>query len=204
MSRRAPELLILALDCGTSSVRTAFFDQEARRIGHTTSQRLYRVSYTRDGGAELSPKTFYRAISSCLLKTVRTRRETRSLQNIPIAGVAASGFWHSLLGLGRAGQPITPIYTWADARSGRDARWLRDEFSERAVHARTGCMLRAPFWPAKLCWLRRAEPKTFARVKQWISPIEWIFRELFGAIGCSHSMASATGLYNLRQGKVGH
>jgi gluconokinase len=201
MSRRAPQLLILALDCGTSSVRTALFDEGAKRIRETTSQQYYRVTYTRDGGAELSPKTLHRALSSCLLKTVRMRRETRLLKNIPIAGVAASGFWHSLLGLGRTRQPITPIYTWADARSSRDARLLREKFSERAVHARTGCMLRAPFWPAKLCWLRRTEPEIFSRVKQWVSPIEWIFRDLFGAIGCSHSMASATGLYNLRQAK---
>ena len=30
--------------------------------------------------------------------------------------MAGSGFWHSLLGLDRAGNPLTPVYTWADAR----------------------------------------------------------------------------------------
>jgi sugar (pentulose or hexulose) kinase len=62
-------------------------------------------------------------------------------------------------------------------------------------------MLRASFWPAKLCWLRRTESRIFRRVIRWVSPGEWIFRELFGADGCSHSMASATGLYHLRENK---
>jgi sugar (pentulose or hexulose) kinase len=30
--------------------------------------------------------------------------------------VRGSGFWHSLLALDRAGKPLTPIFTWADAR----------------------------------------------------------------------------------------
>jgi gluconokinase len=35
-------------------------------------------------------------------------------------------------------------------------------------------------------------------VVHWVSPAEWIFERLFGATGSSYSMASATGLYNLR------
>jgi gluconokinase len=75
---------------------------------------------------------------------------------------------------------------------------LRNEYDERKIHARTGCMLRASFWPAKLRWLRRTQERLFKRVVRWVSPAEWIFEELLGATGCSHSMASATGLYDLR------
>jgi gluconokinase len=60
-------------------------------------------------------------------------------------------------------------------------------------------MLRSTFWPAKLLWLKRTRPQLFRRVAIWASPADWIFRELFGIIGCSASMASATGLYNLRR-----
>jgi gluconokinase len=120
------------------------------------------------------------------------------LRKIPIAGVGASAFWHSLLGLDRKGRAITPVYTWADSRCADDAVRLRQEFDEKKIHARTGCMLRASFWPAKLRWLRRTQERLFSRVTRWVSPAEWIFEELFGATGCSHSMASATGLYDLR------
>ena len=58
-------------------------------------------------------------------------------------------------------------------------------------------MLRASFWPAKLAWLRRTEPRLFRRVARWVSPAEWVFEQIFGARGCSHSMASGTGLYDL-------
>jgi gluconokinase len=103
-----------------------------------------------------------------------------------------------LLGLDGKNRPVTPIFTWADSRCVSDAGKLREEFDEKIIHAQTGCMLRASFWPAKLRWLRRTDVRLFQRVARWVSPAEWIFEQLFGATGCSHSMASATGLYDLR------
>jgi gluconokinase len=130
---------------------------------------------------------------------LQTRRASAALEKIPITMFGASAFWHSLLGLDRKGRPITPVYTWADSRCTRDAALLRQEFDETKIHARTGCMLRASFWPAKLRWLRRTRGRLFKRVARWVSPADWIFEELFGAAGCSHSMASATGLYDFRK-----
>jgi gluconokinase len=60
-------------------------------------------------------------------------------------------------------------------------------------------MLRAPFWPAKLMWLRRTQPALFRRAKFWISPADWILEKLFGTNGTSASMASGTGLLNIDQ-----
>jgi gluconokinase len=195
---RRPELLVLALDIGSSSTRSALLDESGRILAGTGASRAYSVRYTADGGAELSPSFLSRASAACLRKTLHARRASQSLRNISITALGASAFWHSLLGLDRRGRAITPVYTWADSRCTDDAVRLRREFDERKIHARTGCMLRASFWPAKLRWLRRTQGPLFRRVVRWVSPAEWIFEELFGAAGCSHSMASATGLYDLR------
>jgi gluconokinase len=192
-----PELLVLAMDIGSSSTRSALFDENGRGLAGTSASREYAVRYTADGGAELSPVLLRRASAECLRKTLQARYASPSLRKIPIAALGASAFWHSLLGIDREGRPITPVYTWADSRCTDDALRLRKEFDERKIHARTGCMLRASFWPAKLRWLRRTQGRLFKRVVRWVSPAEWIFEELFGAAGCSHSMASATGLYDL-------
>src|SRR5205823_4391815 len=57
-------------------------------------------------------------------------------------------------------------------------------------------MLRSSFWPAKLLWLRHTQPKLFARVAHWMSPAEWLQRELCGEARSSYAMASGTGLFN--------
>jgi gluconokinase len=194
---RRPELLVVAMDIGSSSTRSALFDEKGRMFVETSASQEYAVCYTADGGAELSALLLRRAAAQCLRKTLQAQRACPSLRKIPIAVLGASSFWHSLLGVDRKGRAITPVYTWADSRCTDDAVRLREEFDEREIHARTGCMLRASFWPAKLRWLRRTQERLFKRVVRWASPAEWIFEELFGATGCSHSMASATGLYDL-------
>ncbi len=171
-------------------MRTALFDARAQPIASSDASQAYRVRYSSEQGAELDPAILLRATRKCI-------RETRALTNAPLRAIAGSGFWHSLLGLDRAGQPLTPVYTWADARGVEDAARLRKELDEHKIQQRTGCMLRASFWPAKLRWLRRTQPDLFRHVVRWVSPAEWIFQKIWSVHGCSHSMASGTGLYNL-------
>jgi len=199
MPKTRAELLILAMDIGSSSTRTALFNDKARRLSETMASVPYLLRYTSDGGAELSPFVLRRAAQRCLAETLRKHHASPALGKSPVAAIAASSLWHAVLGLDRHGRPITPIFTWADSRATDDAARLREKLGEPRIHARTGCMLRATFWPAKILWLKRTRPKLAQQISNWSSPVDWIFRELFGAIGCSESMASATGLYNLVQ-----
>lgn len=184
---------MLALDIGSSSVRTALFNERGVRLLESSASRKYSLTYSADGGAEFSAVTLLRATQRCVDETLRKRPG-----KLPILAVAASAFWHSLLALDKRGEPLTPIFTWADSRSALDAAQLRAKLSERKIQLRTGCMLRPPYWPAKLCWLRRTNPSLFRRAATWISPAAWIFRQLFGVDASSHSMASGTGLYDLK------
>ena len=197
MRRRRAEFLILALDIGSSSTRCALFDERAVRMRGTEARAEYSIRYTPDGGAELSPTQLYRAALRCVRETLRNRRNSAVLRGVPVVAISGCGFWHSLLGLDRAGEPVTPIYTWADTRSTPDAAQLRAELSEREIQLRTGCMLRAPYWPATLRWLRRTQPALWKRARMWVSPAQWLFRQLFGAEATTASMASGTGLYAL-------
>jgi gluconokinase len=174
---------VLAIDLGTSSARSAVFDARGTRLANSLRQESYALQTAADGRAELDP--------AVLLAMVR-----RLLAKHSANGVGISCFWHSLMGCDGQGRPLTPIYTWADSRCTADAARLRRRHDERELHARTGCMLRASFWPAKLAWLRRTAPQLFARVAYWVGPAEWILWQLTGELRCAHGMATATGLYN--------
>ena len=188
--------LILALDLGTSSTRSALFGTSGERIAQSTAQRGYTLRTSVDGGAELEPAALLAAARSCIAQTMRFYRNERSLRGRPIIGIGTSCFWHSFVGVNAKGEAITRVITWADARCRKDAAKLRAELDEVAIHARTGCMLRASFWPAKLAWLRRVDPKRFRRVKQWMSPAEWLQLTLSGGANCAIGMATGTGLFN--------
>jgi gluconokinase len=200
MRRRAPEFLVLAIDIGSSSTRSALFDDKARMVIGTDARREYAVQYSADGGAEVSPIRLREAARNCVRETLQAHRASH-LRKVPVVAVGGSAFWHSLLGLDANNRPLTPIFTWADSRCARDAIRLRERFNERNIHSETGCMLRASFWPAKLLWLRRTNRRLFRKVARWVSPADWIFEEVFGTSASSPSMASGTGLYDLRAKK---
>jgi gluconokinase len=190
------KVFFLAIDIGTSSTRSAIYDARGERLLETTAQVAYPLMAGADGRAELQPEDLRRAVDAVLAKTFAMWRkvETRGT----IAGVGVSCFWHSLMGLDAKKRAITPVYTWADSRCRDAAAALRKNPGEVALHARTGCMARASFWPAKLVWLKKAEPVLFRRVARWVSPAEWIQEMWCGAANVSFAMASGTGLLDGR------
>ncbi len=186
----------LAIDIGTSSTRSAIYDARGERLLDTTAQVAYPLITGADGRAELRPEDLRRAVSGVLEKTFAAWRKAKARG--ALAGIGVSCFWHSLLGLDAKGRAITPVFTWADSRCREAAAALRKNPGETAMHARTGCMARASFWPAKLIWLKKAEPALFRRVARWVSPAEWIQELWCGAANVSFAMASGTGLLDGR------
>ena len=188
----------LALDLGTSSTRSAIYDAKGQRLLETTAQITYPLITSADGRAELRPADLHHAVTHALEKTLATWRKIKSPAQKEIAAIGVSCFWHSLLGLDSRGKPITPVYTWADSRCRAEAATLRQNPGEAPLHARTGCMARASFWPAKLLWLKESQPAIFRRVARWVSPAEWIQEIWCGSANISHAMASGTGLLDGR------
>jgi len=184
--------LIAALDIGTSSVRAMLFDARGRPVPGAQASVATPLVTTAEGGAEVDPDGLVRAAVAALA-AVEAQAGGRAAQ---VVAVAVCTFWHSLLGVGRGGSPLTPIYTWADARAAGVVPRLRRQFDERAVHARTGARFHGSYWPAKLAWLRQSQPRTFGRVERWMSPGEYLFLRLFGTPLSSISMASGTGLFD--------
>ena len=191
-----PEPLILALDIGTTSSRAALFDITAHRAPSTTTQHDYPLLTSADGRAEIEPGALLGAVRSCITETLQRRRADANLRGRPIAAIGVSCIWHSMVGCTEKGEAITRVITWADSRCRDAAEALRKRFDERKIHARTGCMLRASFWPAKMAWLQRVEERLFARVRQWMSPAEWLQLRLAGDANCAIGMATGTGLFD--------
>jgi gluconokinase len=181
-------MLVLALDVGTSSTRAQCFDDRGRALTGAGARVTYEAAVTADGGVELDADALLaavgRAVDDCLNRLGRRQ----------IDAVGASVFWHSLLGLGTDGRPLTSLMTWADTRSAADADALRQRLDEDAVHARTGAPIHSTFYPARLCWLRRVQPAVFERAALWCGFAEYLALRLTGRLGASVSMASGTGL----------
>jgi gluconokinase len=83
--------------------------------------------------------------------------------------VAVATLVSNVLAVDAEGRPITPLVTYADTRSDPDAGALRRDLDEEEVHQRTGCPLRAAYWPARLAWFRRTQPRVWRDAARWIT-----------------------------------
>lgn len=187
---------ILTLDVGTSSLRAILYaadgESQGSALAHTETQIKHQVHATADGGAELDPATLFTNTGKAIDGTL-----AQLPQGATIAGVATSTLWHSVLGLDRDGNVVTPLYTWADTRAAAAAQQLRERLNERDVHARTGCVLHPSYLPARFTWLAGARPDLWKSVARWVSFGEYLQLRFLGQAICSVSMASGTGLLDV-------
>ena len=184
------------MDVGTSSVRAAFYDFEGRLLPETLVKNERALTPTGDGGAEIDGETALKQVVATIDETVRQidRRDR-------IEYVASSAFWHSLMGVDSRGNPTTKLFGWADTRSTKFTRPLRRRFDEEEIHDRTGAHFHSGFWPAKLLWLRGEHPEAFERTAVWLSFSDFMALRFFGIAVTSVSMASGTGIFDIRTGE---
>jgi gluconokinase len=188
--------LVAAVDLGTSSARALLFDGLGRSVEGAASSVPYEMSTMPDGGVEIEASRLVAIVERAIDDLLARASTLAPASGAKIEAVAVCTFWHSLMGVDAEGRAATPVYSWNDTRASSAARELRDSVDERELHRRTGCVLHASYWPAKLAWLKRSRPEIYKRVAGWMSAGEFLYLRLFGEAVCSVSMASATGLFD--------
>jgi gluconokinase len=191
--KNAEPPLVLAIDVGTTSVRGILFDRRARDIRGLAASAETPLTTTTEGAATLDPEKLL-DVTLGVIDEVLHEAKSKLRPQMAVDAVAISTFWHSFLGIDADRRPTTPLFLWGDARSRKQMLDLRETLDERAVHARTGCLLHWSYWPAKLKWIRETMADEYARTKQWVSFGEFLQLHVLGQAVCGVSMASGTGL----------
>src|SRR5262245_45649480 len=129
---------ILALDLGSSSVRTLVLDGDTLdAVPDALARRDVRLLQSPDGAAELDPDDYVEAVISCLDEL------TAAGVLDGVSTVAISAQWHSLAGLDAYGRPVGPGLSWLDTRAVRSGPGPADS---DAFHVRTGAWWHPLYW----------------------------------------------------------
>jgi gluconokinase len=180
----------LIIDVGSSSVRALLFDDRATIIAGALAQQPQHINTQPLGAATLDISELQHKVEQCIDQIM----QHPAARGIRVVGMAT--LVGNLLGLDETGSPITPVYTYADMRAREVIPGLQPALDLEALHQRTGCRLHSAYHPARLAWLRGAEPDLFARVAQWTDISTYLYQRWFGEATCSYSVASWSGLLN--------
>ncbi len=84
---------------------------------------------TDEGGAEIDAEVALAQLTAAIDEVLEKAGARRARG---ITHAVASCFWHSLVGVDREGNALTPVYGWADTRSAKYAKVLRQNFDATA------------------------------------------------------------------------
>lgn len=115
--------------------------------------------------------------------------------------VCFSSAMHSIMAVDANGKPLTNAFTWADTRSNEQALQLRGLAVARQLYNRTGTPIHPMSPLCKLVWLKQSLRDVFDAAAKFISIKEYIFFKLFDKYLVDHSIASATGLFDIYEKK---
>lgn len=184
---------MLGVDIGTTSTKAVVFTTAGRVVAQHALE--YPLICTAPGMAEQEPLRIYDAVLGAIAGAVRAAGAAPD----EIALVSFSAAMHSVIALDPQGGLLSNSITWADNRASEWSKRIRNEFDGHAVYLRTGTPIHPMSPLCKLMWLRHEHPEVFGRAARFAGIKEYVFFRLFGRWLVDHSIASATGMFNLRQ-----
>ena len=180
----------LGVDVGTTSAKAVAFSKSGEVFA--SSSCPYKMHHPQPTWSEQDPDEVFTAVVTCTNKVIS------SLPSFTPLFLAFSSAMHGLLVMDKTGNPITRSMIWADNRASEIADILKaTEWGEEIYHI-TGVPIHAMTPLCKLIWLKENDPETFNKAYRFISIKEYIYFKLFNEYVVDTSIASATGLLNLK------
>lgn len=179
---------IIGVDIGTSSTKSIVqgIDGEIQAV----FQQAYVTSHPQPGYSEQTPRVILEAVMAGIRGAV-------ARMGAAPAAVSFSSAMHSIMAIGADGAELTPLIIWADNRSEPNALALRDTPEGRLIYRQTGTPVHAMSPLCKIMWLKEQQPAVFEAAAIFPGIKEYIFHYFFGSWLTDHSIASATGLFDI-------
>ncbi len=184
------EQYVIGIDIGTGSTKALAVTGNGSVIA--SSQNYYPTLNPRPGFSEQDPELIWQAFTTCI------REITLQIKQPPSA-ISLSSCMHSLLLMDKDHLPLTPLITWADTRSEEIAARIRNSSDGKLLYESTGTPVHPMTPMSKIIWFREHAPDLFSQATHFISIKEFIWHRLFGSYEIDHSVASATGLFNIHE-----
>ncbi len=184
---------VIGADLGTTSIKAVAFDADGHEIARATETTS--LVHAEEGAAEQDPAAAYEALIRVLSQAAGGVRAL----GYAVERVGLSAAMHSLIPVAADGAALSPALLWMDSRAQAQASALWERPEGKAVYQRTGTPVHPMSPLVKLIWMRQRRSDLFQAAAKFVSLKEWAWYRWFGEWQVDASIASATGLYNLRE-----
>jgi len=186
---------VLAIDCGTESIRAAVVDAEGNIL--SVGRAPIHTVYPAPGWAEQSPAEWEEALGVAVREALAASGKPPS----SIRGVAADGTTSTVVCLDASGRAIREAILWSDIRAVEEARLIGATGDPILARAGGGAPS-AEWFPCKALWIKRHEPETWNRTSTVFGLTDWLAWKLSGELTMNLNTATMRGFYDAKEGGV--
>jgi len=186
---------VLALDIGTTSLKSTIFDRDGRMVAAHLKE--YALQKPCPDWVEVDVETYWQSA----VKAIRAVLSESKLDPNDILSIGVTSQGETLIVLDRDGRPLRKAVVWLDNRSRAEADALGAEFGLDEVYHRTGQHEMVPTWTAtRIEWLRRNEPEIFRNAHKYLLVEDYLIYRLTGCYATDRALNPSALYYDVTSG----
>ncbi|MFT4032283.1 MAG: gluconokinase [Siphonobacter sp.] len=180
----------IGIDIGTTNTKAVAFDDTGKvQAQHSLS---YEMQHPEPDFSEQHPDDIWHAVTGSLQSLAE------KLPEATFRSISFSAAMHSIMAVDEQGNPISNLIIWADNRAKAESEKLLKSPTGKKIYKACGTPLHPMAPICKLMWLRKHQPELVARAYKFVGIKEYIWFKLTGEWVIDYSLASATGMFDLR------
>jgi gluconokinase len=184
---------IITIELGTNAVRVFAFDLRGQVIG--SMKGSYPTFHSQPDYSEQDPEQIFITMLYVLKNFLIEKIHPQKYYVHSICFIASM---HSVLAIDKQGVPLGNVITWADNRGKKEAYELKNSTLGTLLYNATGTPIHPMSPLIKISWLKNHDKQRFDQTYKFLSLKSYILQQLTGEYAIDYSLASATGMLNIR------
>ena len=190
--------LLIGIDSGTQSTKVLVVDAKSGKVLASASEAYELISGLPPGAKEQHPHTWRDATAKAIKAALKAAKASAS----EVKAIGVSGQQHGFVPLDKRGEVIRAAKLWCDTSTIAECAEITAKLGglKSAIRA-VGNAILPGFTAPKILWLKKHEPKNFARLATVLLPHDYLNHWLTGRAVMEFGDASGTALLDVRKRK---
>lgn len=190
--------LLLGIDSGTQSTKVLVVDAHNGKVLAEAAQKYGLIPNLPTGAKEQHPHTWRDAAA----KAIRAALKNAKASAGEVKAIGVSGQQHGFVPLDKNGEVIRPAKLWSDTSTAVECEEITSKLGgQKAAIRAVGNSILPGFTAPKILWLKKHEPKNFARLATVLLPHDYLNFWLTGQKKMEFGDASGTALLDVKKRK---
>jgi xylulokinase len=188
--------LLLGIDSGTQSTKALVVDARDGKVVASAAAEYDLIPNLPPGAKEQHPQTWRDATASAIRRALRQAKAGAA----EVKAMGVSGQQHGFVPLDKDGAVIRPAKLWCDTSTAAECEEITAKLGglSKTIRALGNAVLPG-FTASKILWLKKHEPRNYARLATVLLPHDYLNFWLTGNRVMEYGDASGTALLDVRK-----